>query len=301
MTGERQDFIQTQQRMLDRYRIKAQSQLIEIPSIGGHAQVLVSGEGPPVVVINGIGTPGAMWAPLMAELEGFQLYAVDLPGYGLTDTHPDFASDMRRNAVLFLEEVLGSLGLDRPAFMANSLGSLWSYWLALDRDRVGPMIHIGCPALVLNSSAPFPMRILSVRPLGRLMTRLQPPSEKQVRQLSKMVKEYPLVPELIDLLVATERLPAFRQMFLSTVHTLLRLRGTRPEKRLTANQLTKIHQPTLIFWGENDPFGSPDIGQAMVESMPDAELHIVGGGHAPWLTQAKRISPIAGEFLRRHS
>jgi pimeloyl-ACP methyl ester carboxylesterase len=115
-----------------------------------------------------------------------------------------------------------------------------------------------------------------------------------------MVKEYPLVPELIDLLVATERLPAFRQMFLSTVHTLLRLRGTRPEKRLTADQISKIHQPTLIFWGENDPFGSPDIGKAMVESMPDGELHIVDGGHTPWLTQAKRIGPIARKFLRRH-
>jgi pimeloyl-ACP methyl ester carboxylesterase len=301
MTDERQDFIQAQQGMLDRYGIKAKSKFIEISSTGGQAQVLVSGEGLPVVMINGIGTPGAMWAPLMAELEGFKLYVVDLPGYGLTDTHSEFARNMRQNAVLFLEEVLDSLGLDRPPFVSNSLGSLWACWLALDRDRVGPMIHIGCPALVLNSSAPFPMRLLSARPLGRLLTRLQPPSEKQVRQLSKMVKEYPLVPELIDLLVATERLPAFRQVFLSTVHTLLRLRGTRPEKRLTADQLAKIHQPTLIFWGENDPFGSPDIGKAMVESMPDAELRVVDGGHTPWLTQAKRIGPIAREFLHQHS
>jgi 2-hydroxy-6-oxonona-2,4-dienedioate hydrolase len=90
-------------------------------------------------------------------------------------------------------------------------------------------------------------------------------------------------------------------MFLSTVHTLLRLRGTRPEKRLIADQLAKIHQPTLIFWGENDPFGSPKVGELMAASLPNAELHVVKGGHTPWLTQAKRIGPIAREFLRQHS
>ncbi len=54
--------------------------------VGGRAQVLVSGEGSPVILVNGIGTPAAMWAPLMAKLPGLRLYAVDLPGFGLTDT-----------------------------------------------------------------------------------------------------------------------------------------------------------------------------------------------------------------------
>ena len=117
--------------MLGRYGVQAESRFLGVPSVEGQAHVLVSGDGPAVVIINGIGIPAAMWAPLLAELDGFRLFAVDLPAYGLTDTTLGFASDLRRNAVRFLEEVLDGLGLEAAAFVANSLGSLWASWLAL--------------------------------------------------------------------------------------------------------------------------------------------------------------------------
>lgn len=302
MTDLRQDFIEAQQRVLDRYGVDAQSRFVDVPSLGGRAHALVTGDGPPAVMVSGIGTPGAMWAPLMARLDGVRMFAVDLPAYGLTDTTGEFARHLRRNAVRFLEEVLDALRLARPAFVANSLGSLWSSWLALDRPtRVSALVHVGCPALALDTSAPLPMRLLSVRPLGRLLTRLQPPSKSQVDELSKMVKEHPLAPEMADLLLATERLPGFRLTFLATLHALLRLRGGRAEMRLTAEQLGRIDKPTQVFWGQDDPFGSPRVGERVVQAMPNAELHVVGGGHAPWLTQAERIGPIAARFLHRSS
>lgn len=290
-----------QQRMLDRYGVEAQSRFVEIPSIGGRAHVLVSGDGPPVMMINGIQTPGAMWAPLMAELNGFSLYAVDLPGFGLTDTTDTFSENLKDNAIRFLSEVLDGLELESPFFVANSMGALWTSWLCLDQpNRISALIYIGCPALVLDTSAPFPMRLLAVKGLGSLLTRLQSPSEKQVEQLSKMVKEYPLVPELADLLLKTEQLPEFRQTFLSMLNTLLRLRGGRPELMLTAGQLARIDKPTLLFWGKNDPFGSPKVGKRMSEIMPAAELHTVEGGHAPWLKQSKQIGPTISRFLHQH-
>lgn len=302
MTIARAEFLDAQQRMLDRYRVEAQSRFVDVPSIRGQAHILVSGGGSPAVLVSGIGTPGAMWAPLMAELSGFQLLAVDLPGYGLTDTTDRFAEDLHLNAVCFLDEVLDGLGLERPALVANSLGSLWTSWFALDRpERVAALVHVGCPAMVLETSAPLPMRLLSVRPIGRLLTRLQPPSPRQVEQLSKTVKEYPLVPELVDLLVATERLPGFRETFLSTLHTLLSLSGSRPATRLTDEELARIDQATLLFWGEDDPFGTPDVGEHIAAKMPAAQLHVVSGGHAPWLTQAKRIGAMATQFLHQHN
>lgn len=287
--------------MLDRYGVEAESRFVDVPSVGGLAHALIVGQGRPVVMVSGIGTPGAMWAPLMPELDGLRLIAVDLPGYGLTDTTPRFADDIRQSAVRFLTGVLDGFELDQAAFVANSLGSLWCSWLALDRPkRVRALVHVGCPALLFDTSAPLPMRLLSVPPLGRLLTRLQPPSPSQIAQLSKMVKEYPLVPELVDLLVATERLPGYRETFLSTLHTLLRLGGSRPELRLTAEHLARIDQPTLLVWGENDPFGSRAVGERMVAAMPAAEFHVVGGGHAPWLTRAQEIGPIAQRFLEQH-
>jgi pimeloyl-ACP methyl ester carboxylesterase len=58
--------------------------------------------------------------------------------------------------------------------------------------------------------------------------------------------------------------------------------------------------PALRIRGEDDPSGAPDVGERMVEIMPDAELVVVGGAHAPWLTRLGRIGPLIARFLRRN-
>lgn len=292
------DFMRAQATTLDRYGVDAEDLWIEIPSLGGEAHVLVAGDGPAVVLLNGIGVPAGMLAPLIARLEGVTTYAVDLPAYGLTDTAVDFADALRTNSVRFLREVLDGLGLVAPVIVANSLGSLWSSWLAIDcPDRVGGLVHVGCPAIVLDSSAPLPMRLLSVRPLGRLMTRLNPPSPKQVEQLSKMVNEDPLPDEIARLILATERLEHFDHTFLATLNALVRLRGSRPNMALSAEQLGAIEAPTLLVFAENDPMGGPEIGRRAASAMQNAELHVVPGGHAPWIHHADRIGPHVNSFL----
>jgi len=301
MENSKQRFIEAQRWMLDRHGVTASSRFVSLASRDDHAHVLTCGDGPDVVLLNGVGLPGAMWAPLMATLAGFRLHAVDLPGFGLTDATNFDARDQRRSAVRFLGEVLDALELDRVSIVANSLGSLWASWFAIERpERVSALVHAGCPALVLGASAPLPLRLLSARPLGRLLTRLQPPSPAQVEKFSRMAGEHPLEPELVDLLVATESLPDYRQTFLTTLNSVLRLRGSRPRFRMTAEQLQTIEQPTLIFWGEDDPFGSPDVGVRMVQLMPRAQMRVIGGGHAPWLTQAAVMGPAIMTFLHRN-
>lgn len=293
-----QQFLEAQQRYLQRHGVDAESSCIPIPIIQGSAHVLTTGQGPPVVLLNGIGTPAAMWAPLIGRLEGFQLHAVDLPGYGLTDVTSSFSGELRHNAVQFLDEVLAGLGLTSPAFVGNSLGSLWTNWFALEHsEKVSRIVHIGCPALVLGTSAPLPMRLLANRILGRLMTRIQPPSRGQVVELSKMVKQHPLDEELIDLLLETERLPKFRDTFLAMLNVLIRLRGARPSMPLMDKDLAEIGAPTLILWGDADPFGSTDIGGRMAESLPNAELHVMRGGHAPWLSDTQKVADLVSRFL----
>lgn len=295
------DFSRAQADVLDRYGLlTCDERWIDAPTAGGRAHVLVNGDGPPVVLLNGVGVPAAMLAPVMSQLDGATCYAVDLPGFGLTDSVPGFARDLRANAVRFLVEVFDNLQLERPTVVANSLGSLWASWLAIDRpERVAGLAHLGCPAVVLDTSAPLPMRLLSVRVLGRLMMRLRPPSPAQVEQLARMVHEHPLPPGIGDLILATERLDHFEDAFLSTLHHLLRLRGNRPERALTADDLARIEAPTLLAIASDDPMGGPAVGRRVAEAMPDAELHVVDGGHAPWLHHADQIVPLLDAFLRR--
>lgn len=293
-------FNEAQAAALRRYGVDTEERFVDASTVAGRAHVIAAGDGPQVVMVNGIGTPAAMWAPLMAQLSGYTLYAVDLPGYGLTDTAACLTHDFRATAVDFLDEVLNGLGLHQPAFVANSLGSLWAMWFAIDRpDRVSGLVHVGCPAIALDTSAPIPMRLLSVRALGRLMMKLQPPSPRQVKQLSKMVNEHPLPPEIADLILATEQLPHFEATFLATLHTLITLRGARPDLALTPDQLGQVKQPSLLVFGKDDPMGAAPVGEQLAEVLPDAELHVVDGGHAPWVHHADQIAPLISAFLTR--
>ncbi len=295
---EEQAFLAAQSATLAHFGVEFEQRFVKTPIVGGRAQVLVAGDGPPAILVNGIGTPAAMFAPLMCKLNGLTLHAVDLPGYGLTDTTPTIAQDLRATAIAFLGQVLDGLKLDRPTIIANSLGSSWASWFAIDQpDRVGALVHIGCPALLLNTSAPLPMRLLSKRGLGRMMMRLQPPSHRQVEQLSRMVNEYPLPSTIADLLLATERLPGFEPTFLSMLGALIGLHGARPGMALGRDQLARIDTPTLLIFARNDPFGGEEVGRNAVDAMPDALLRIVDGGHAPWLHHADQIAPMIRGFL----
>lgn len=298
----KQAFEAAQAAVLDRYGVKAESRYVGMEMLDGRAHALVTGEGPPVLMLNGIGTPAAMLAPLMARVGGRTLYAVDLPGYGLTDPPAEDPQGLRAHAVGFVEGVLDSLGLERPAFVSNSLGSLWALWLAIDRpQRVGAMAHVGCPALAPGTSAPLPMRLLSTRFLGTALMRLQRPSPRQVKQLSRMVREYPLPAEIAELILATERMPGFERAFRANLRALLRLRGARARTALTESQLAAVEQPTLLVLADRDPMGSAQAGQQMAKALPDPELHIGKGGHCPWLDDAEQIAEWVNRFLERRS
>lgn len=303
MVSAVEQFQAKQRALLSRYGVDAQSRFLEVPSVHGPVHVLTQERGPPVVLVPGFADPAAMWAPLMARLDGFTRYAVDRPCFGLSGSAEHSTEHMRVLAVSFLEEVLDALQIDRALLIGNSIGSLWSFWLALDHpDRVAAMVHVGCPAFLLNTSAPLPMRLLSIPPLGRLLMRMTPPSAAHVERFSRMVGEdLSRAPELRDLLVAAQRLPGAQAAIRELLHALVRLRGARPEVALTADQIAQVRQPVLLIWGEQDPFGSPDVGEEAAGIIPDADFRLVAGaGHAPWIAHPTQVSAGAIPFLRAH-
>jgi pimeloyl-ACP methyl ester carboxylesterase len=45
-------------------------------------------------------------------------------------------------------------------------------------------------------------------------------------------------------------------------------------------EFLREHQPkTLIFWGQNDIFFTPEGGEAYLKDIPDAEIHRLDSGH----------------------
>jgi len=78
-----------------------------------------AGEGPPLVLLHGLGMSQQVWRPVVPRLAGDrEVIAVDLPGFGASPPGPRTLAGLA-DAVA---EFAADLGLDRPHVAGNSLG-----------------------------------------------------------------------------------------------------------------------------------------------------------------------------------
>ncbi len=117
-----QEFENAERHFFERYSLTYHSHYFQLEHPHLRTRVIEVGSGPPVFFVHGGGGMAAAWAPLMAELKGFRLLAVDRPGCGLTDGFNYRGSDFRRHAVSFLDGVLDAFHLDSAPIVANSMG-----------------------------------------------------------------------------------------------------------------------------------------------------------------------------------
>ena len=76
---------------------------------------------PPVVLVHGIGMSGEYFLPFADELSAhYDVYVLDLPGYGTTPT-PDRALSVPELAEV-LAEVIDALGVAAPVVIGHSMG-----------------------------------------------------------------------------------------------------------------------------------------------------------------------------------
>lgn len=62
--------------------------------------------------------------------------------------------------------------------------------------------------------------------------------------------------------------------------------------------MSKIAAPIFFLWGEDDPFGLPEVARTFVERVPNAELELLpNAGHAVWLDDPEHAANITTDFL----
>jgi len=292
-------FLSALEALLARYRLVADRRHVHVGDTGRKAHVLLAGDGPPLVLVIGGAVPAAFWVPLMAQLGGRRLHAIELPGFGLSDATTYTPDTLRRTAVDHLAGILDSLGIGPAPFVTQSMGSQWTNWLAEEEPgRVQRQVMIACPAFFLDTSAIAPFRLASLPGLGPLMMTVQRPTTKTAEKMLRAVGESPDgVEELRDVLVATQRLPTYTPSVLALMRSVMRRTRPRPLVVTSANQLRHVRHPVRLIWGDRDPFGGVPAGQRIAELIPDADLHVVPGGHAPWFHQAERVARLTQQFL----
>ncbi|TDC81582.1 alpha/beta fold hydrolase [Micromonospora sp. KC606] len=256
----------------------------------------VDGDGPPVVLLHGLGRclhDFTAQHELLAQR--FRVHSVDLPGYG-------GSLPMAERCTLpalgrFVGHYLDAVGVARPAHLVgNSLGGAVAMRLAAtEPDRVA--------SLTLANSAGFgpemalALRLLTLRALGRLLLR---PSRRVAHRAQRMLFHDPAfaTEERIDHALRLAGQPYTARVTLETCRHLGTFRGVRPQWRdeLLA-QVAALDIPTLIVWGDRDLILPATHLEAARARLPKARTHLFTDcGHLPQIERAEEFHQLLVDF-----
>jgi pimeloyl-ACP methyl ester carboxylesterase len=278
-----------ERRLLDKYGVIAESRRVRLADPALHARVLETGAGEPLLVLHGSGMSAGTWAPLLPQLPDRRILAFDLPGFGLSDAHDYTGRTLRRHAVAQVGSMLDALGLERVAIVGTSLGAMWALCMALDQPRrVRSVVGLGIPAVALAGMKGDPFfRAMTTPGVRALVSRAPlPKTAKAMRRASVKAMGRHAVSVLPDayfeLMRATMLMPGWRTAMSSHLNLAMRSGRPRPENLLTDDELRSIEVPVDMILGDDDVYGKPEIGQRAAALMPDARVHVLAGGHAPF-------------------
>jgi 2-hydroxy-6-oxonona-2,4-dienedioate hydrolase len=298
-------FEQAERRLFAACGVQVASRRVRLADPPVAVRVLEGGDGPPLVLAHGSGMSASTWAPLMPHLKARRLIAFDLPGFGLSDGFDYSGRPLRSHAVAQLTSLLDVLGIEQTPIVGTSLGGMWALCLALDApNRVAAVASLGVPAVALPGMHGDPFfTALSTPGLRQLVARIRPPSVATTRRSMARGVIGPRAAErapegFFEVVHEGMRRPGFRTAMLTHMQLAMRFGRPRRENFLSERELRQLTAPALMIWGDEDPYGGPEIGQRACALMPDARLEIIPGRHAPFLDDPERCGSLIDDLIR---
>lgn len=257
-----------------------------LPRPGGCIAYDVTGDGPLVVCVPGMGDVRSVYRFLAAALAeaGYRVATMDLRGHGGSDTTFDAYDDVAAGTDLVaLAEQLGG-----PAVLVgNSTGAGAACWAAAQRpELVAGLVLLG-PFVREGKSDPFGtlmFRAALLRPWGNAAWNAYFRTLYPTRQDAAFDAHFAEVAENL-------RKPGHWDAFHATTHT-----SHAPVEA----RLGDVHAPTLVVMGEKDP-DFPDSGveaRWIAERLHGEVLMVPDAGHYPQAEFPEVVSPAVVEFLR---
>ena len=249
------------------------------------------GTGPPVVLVHG--TPWSSWAwrriaPRLAER--YSVYVFDLLGFGASDQRPGQDVSLAGHGAR-LAALLDFWGLDRPAIVAHDIGGATAL-------RAHLLHHRAVETLVL-------IDVVALAPWGSPFYRLVRDHETVFEQLPGPIHEgvlrayvgtaqpRPLERDVEDALVAPWLGPAGQSAFYRQI-----AQGDQRHTDDIEPLLDQITAPTLIAWGDADPWLPAARGAELARRIPGARLTLLpGAGHLVQEDEPEELIRLVGEQL----
>jgi pimeloyl-ACP methyl ester carboxylesterase len=240
--------------------------------------------GRPLLMLHGWGSSAELMRPAAAGLDGqFRIHNVDLPGHGRTPPPPE-AWGVPEFAEL-VEAYLAAQDLSRIPVIGHSNGGRIALFMASEeryRHRFSKLVLIA------------PSGVRPRRPLSYYI---------KTGWIATIKAPFAVVP------------PPLRQRGLAWLRTTIywRLAASRDYQEASGvmretfvktvrffadDRLSSIRQPTLIFWGDQDPSISQYQIEALERDIPDAGVVVLeGAGHYAHLDDPVTYQQAVRHFL----
>ncbi|MFF5990908.1 alpha/beta fold hydrolase [Prauserella flavalba] len=225
----------------------------------------------------------------------YRCHAIDMLGHGYTDK-PDKPGEIPAY-VEHLLAYLDAVGAKKAHLVGESLGGWVAAWTASEHpERVATLQLLCMGGTKVN---PEVMQRLKT---STTAASLEDDIELTRKRLRLLWAEWDddLGDELTEVRYDIYHRPEFQK----NLHNLLALQETETRERnlLRPERMARISAPTLVVWGNKNPFGDVPEAHAIADAIPGARLEIFPEcGHWPQHERADRYNPLSLEFLAEAS
>ncbi len=254
-------------------------------TVGGHRvhyYMMGPSDGPPVVLVHGLGGRAEDWRNLAPYLvrAGYRVYTPDLPGYGRSEQPADFSYSVPDEAAAVVG-FIDAMGLKQFDLGGWSMGGWIVQRIAFEHpDRVARLILFDSAGLY--SKPDWNTALFT------------PTSAAELDQLDALLMPHPPQPPVFivnDILRMSRRNGWVIHRALDSMLT---------GRDSTDKMLPELKMPVLIVWGSLDHITPLWLGEKMHQLVPQSQLDVVPGcGHLAPVQCADKIGPNVVEFLKK--
>ncbi|HWM63197.1 MAG TPA: alpha/beta hydrolase [Solirubrobacterales bacterium] len=249
------------------------------------------GVGTPTVFCHGNPTHGEEWLPFL-ERKGPAL-AIDMPGWGrsVRPGHGQFDHTMHELSA-FLDRCLDQLRIDRHNLVVHDWGALALIGAQRLPERVQKLVVINAVPLLPGYRWHWVARIWRRRILGELANATTTKASMALTLRQARGDRSPMPREFVEMI--------WRYWDRGTKRAILQLyRDADPDRLAAAGRdLGRLTCPSLILWGDRDPYLPTKFALDYAQVLPNAELEIVqGAGHWPLIDDPAVVDRVL-EFVR---
>jgi pimeloyl-ACP methyl ester carboxylesterase len=240
----------------------------------------VFGQGPPVILLHGLGATKLSYLPLLPALaRNHRVIVPDLPGHG-ESTKPRAAYTPQYFAAV-IRDLFDELDVGRAAVIGNSMGGRIALEMAAEfPDRVRALVLLDPAA----AGVPFPFYVRLLRMLPTGVGAVPIPLRKRIVAfgIRALISEPDRLPGGAYLAGADEFIRIYRHGR-ARVALLSAIRGLMADgEGAFWERMANVEIPTLILWGSEDRLVPMRLGRRLAGTMPRAELAVLPGvGHVP--------------------